>query len=459
MSATLAYGRATWPAAALWQHAPIAALLTVALGVRLILAQFTDPYVPNDAIGVRGPSFVALSYRELAMSIYAWDFSTDLGTRSPGYPALMALSFHLFGVDNWAALTVLQALMAIVLFFSAYALWSQLYGRGPAALLATATAVFEPALMLFETAVLSEPLTVTLLLLSLPLLIDAGRRGAPLAAAASGLCLAWLALTRPAFQLLIPLFGLYLAIRLGPRLRNRAGAAAMVLLLLTSAIPVAAWNGFNLVRFGYLTPMTTQGFILTSHSVPIATETQRHYPKYADVMEILERHKRPQGMAIWVAYPEIMEHRGLSLAQASRLMQEFSVEVFRDQPLAFAKSVYKAFMRFWEAYMFAPNGWDGKLAFVLFDKLYHVCLALGLLLYFAVTALDVVRYKRWLHPGVLERLLIFAIVAVVCASSTIPIAVENSRYKMPLLPLMWGVVAASLWTNRERLRAVLAAWR
>jgi hypothetical protein len=458
MSATAAVWRFNAPATTV-RNAPLVWLFLAALGVRLIVLYACDPYVANDSTGFRGPSFVPLSYRELAMSIFNWDFANDLGTRSPGYPALMALCFRLFGVDNWGAMVAVQSLMAIVVFFAAYWLWSQLYGRGIAALLATATAVLEPAIILSESSILSESLSVMLLLLSLPLLVDAARRASPAAAGASGLCVAWLALTRPAFQFLIPLFALYLALRLGARLRTRAGAAAMALLVLASGMPVAAWNGFNLERFGYFTPMTTQGFILTSHSAPIVSETQRQYPQYADVVEIMERHKRPEGMAVWLAYPEIMERRGLSFAQASRLMQEFSLEVFRDQPVAFAKSVYKAFTRFWEASTVAPKQWDGKLWFLLLDKFYQLVVWFGILVYFAIAVFDVARVRRWLQQGVLERLLILAIVGLVCLASTIPIAVENARYKIPLLPLMWGVVAASLAANWSRIRTLAAAWR
>jgi hypothetical protein len=460
MDATVATGgRFNAHAAGLLRNAPLAWLFLAALGARLVVLYATDPYVANDSTGFRGPSFVPLSYRELAMSIFNWDFSHDLGTRSPGYPALVALCFRLYGVDNWAAIVAVQSLMAIAVFFAAYRLWSQLYGPGAAAVLATATAVLEPALILSESSILSEPLSVTLLMLSLPLLIDAGRQVSPAAAAASGLCVAWLALTRPAFQLLLPLFALYLALRLGARLRTRAGAAAMALLILAAGLPVAAWNAFNLARFGYFTPMTTQGFILTSHSAPIVSESPQRYPQYADVVEIMERHKRPEGMAVWLAYPEIMQRRDLSFAQASRLMQELSIEVFRDQPIAFAKSVYRAFMRFWDATMVAPKHWQSSVAFLLSAKLYQLLVGAGVLLYFAIAALDAARVRRWLEPAVLERLLILAIVGLVCLASTLPIAVENARYKLPLLPLMWGVVAASLTANWSRIRALAAGWR
>ena len=111
----------------------LAWVLLAALLLRLALLLFVGAQVENDTIGSHGPSFVPLSYRQLALAILHWDFSQDLGTRSPGYPAFMALNFRLFGVDNWQAIAAAQTLLALALFFCAYWLWSQIYGRGRAA--------------------------------------------------------------------------------------------------------------------------------------------------------------------------------------------------------------------------------------------------------------------------------------------------------------------------------------
>jgi hypothetical protein len=69
---------------------------------------------------------------------------------------------------------------------------------------------------------------------------------------------------------------------------------------------------------------------------------------------------------------------------------------------------------------------------------------IGLLLFFVVACFDLARIRRWREAGVLERLLITSIVVLVCLASTVPIAVENARYRIPLLPLMWGMVVATV---------------
>jgi 4-amino-4-deoxy-L-arabinose transferase-like glycosyltransferase len=435
----------------------VSVTLALAVVMRISLLYLVEPRLENDTVGFRGPTFVPLSYRHLALSLLNQDFSADLGARAPGYPAFMAACFRIFGLDNWNAIVAVQSLLGIVVFFAAFSLWSRIYGRGAAAALAAATAVLEPSVFFSESLVLSETLSVFLLLLSLWLLVDAGRSTSPLRAGAAGLSLAWLALTRPAFQLLVPLFTLYLALRLGSRLRSRAGAAALLVLALSAALPVCAWSGFNYVRFGFFTPMTTQGFILTSHSAPIASTMPERYPQYADIMEILERNARPKGLAIWLAYPEIMERRSLSFAQASNLMQDFSIEVFRDQPAAYVKSVYAAVLRFWHPQTMAPAEWQGRRSWRAFFGIYRLLHPIGVLLFFAIACFDLARIRRWRETGILERLLITSIVVLVCLASTVPIAVENARYRIPLLPLIWGVVVASAATHSPRILNRLAS--
>jgi 4-amino-4-deoxy-L-arabinose transferase-like glycosyltransferase len=434
----------------------LASIVVLAVVIRIALLVLLEPRLTNDSIGFRGPTFVPLSYRHLALAILNWDFSADLGARAPGYPAFMALSFRIFGLDNWSAIVAVQSLLGVGVFFIAYALWSQLYGRGTAAVLAAATAVFDPSVLSSESLVLSETLSVFLLLFSLWMLVGAARRVSPLHAGAAGLSLAWLALTRPAFQLLVLPFVLYLALRLGSRLRSRAGAVALALLALTAALPVVAWSSFNYARFGYFTPMTTQGFILTSHSAPIALKMPQRYPQYADIVDIMKRNERRRGMTIWVAYPEIMQRRNLSFAQASRLMQEFSTDVLHDQPVAYAKSVYAAFRRFWDPLTMAAPQWEGRRLYVALFGIYRYLHTIGLLLFLAIACVDIARIRRWREPGVLERLLIVSIVVLVCLASTVPIAVENARYRIPLLPLMWGVVVATVATVFPRILNRLA---
>jgi 4-amino-4-deoxy-L-arabinose transferase-like glycosyltransferase len=434
-------------------------VILLVVGLRVAVLTLHEPIVRNDTTGTRGPTYEVLSYRYLALGILRGDLSGDLGTRTPGYPAFLAGCFRLFGVDNWTAVVLVQSLLAVVVFAAAYWLWSQIYGGVLAVTAATATGVLDPVVILSESSVLSETLSIVLLMLAVPLALHAARRAHPGSALGAGLCVAGLALTRPAFQLLIPLLAIYLVIALDGWRRSRRGAAVVSVFVLVAALPVAGWSAFNYTRFGYFTPMTTQGYILTSHTAPlIAGEPQRYAP-YADLAAIVDRYARDTGWGIWLAYPEIMRQRQVSFAEGSRLMERLSFAVVRDRPVQFARSVWTAFLRFWGPAVFVGAEWRDRLAVKVALEVYGVLHVLGCALFFVVLAIDLARPRGWLTTPARDRLLILGIVILVCLASTVPIAVENARYKVPLLPLMWGVVAGSLVTNATALRVLFHGWR
>jgi 4-amino-4-deoxy-L-arabinose transferase-like glycosyltransferase len=437
----------------------LAVVIVLAAVVRVAVLSGHEPVVRNDTTGFRGPTYEVLSYRHLALGILRGDLGDDLGTRTPGYPAFLALCFRLFGVDEWRAVAMVQALLAVPLFLAAYWLWSQVHGGPAAAVAGAATAVLEPAIVLCENSMQSETLSIVLLVLALPLALHAARRASPWTATGAGLAVAGLALTRPAFQFLVPWLAAYLLLALGARRRTWPGVLAVLAFVLTAAGPLLAWSAFNHHRFGYFTPMTTQGYILTSHTAALIGGRPERYGADADVAAIVDRYARETGWGIWLAYPEIMGARQVSFVEGSRLAERLSVAIIRDRPAQYARSVYRAFLRFWEPALAVGERWRNRLAAELAAEAYGALHRLGCLLFFVVLAADVARPRTWRRPPVRERLLVLAIVLTVCLASTVPIGVENSRYKIPLLPLLWGVVATSLVTNAGRLRALVAGWR
>ena len=437
-------------------------LFILAVAVRLFFVIEYDPGLRNDSIGMKGPSFVPLSYRSLAMGILNQDLTHDVGARSPGYPAVIAASFYLFGVDNYEAIVLIQTLFGVIIFFASYWLWSQLYGKSLAALAATAVTAFEPALVLAEDQILSETLTVMLLILSLALLINAVRREKPSAwiALSCGLCVAWLALTRPAFQLIIPLYVLYILIVLRHKMKAPPAWASVLLFTAVSVLPVIGWNTFNYHRFGYFTLMTTQGYILSTHTIPLIGGHPEKYGEVSDIARILDNyHQTVEGQSIWLAYPEIMEKRQVSFVEGSRLVQELSYQVIIDNLASYLRSVLHSISGFWTGRLDPLSEFENSFLFKITSALYDFSHSIGVFLFFFVIILDLIRPKRWLEPVVLERVLMVSLIALVCVSSTVPIAFENARYKIPLHPLIWGMVASSLVVNWPSFRQLYEKWR
>jgi 4-amino-4-deoxy-L-arabinose transferase-like glycosyltransferase len=417
------------------------AILLLALIVRLPMLLGLNPEIHNDTDGYKAPYYWPLSYRYLALEILQGDFSQDLGTRCPGYPALLAASFKLFGSENYKAVTVIQAVLGLLTVAAAFGLWSRLLQNKTAVYLATIVSSFDPIILLNENNILSETLTTFLLFGSLCFIVQAIQcdRWRLVRASLAGLLLAWLALTRPAYQFIAPLYMLVLII--GLRCRPWAGRAAIVgAFCVLSLAPMLAWNLYNYIRFDYFVPMTTQGFILTSHTAALIDKHPERYAPYADVAEIVDRAAQKYGWGIWFAYPEIMKTRNVSFAEASRLSEKLSGVIMRQNPGGYARSVLRAVINFWGSAVYCPphlleKSWSRALirATQFFQWTCSFC-------FITLCIMLLLRL-----PGHAKKdagmLLIMGIVLVIWMASTLPIAVENARYKMPLVPLISGTVA------------------
>ncbi len=443
------------------QQSIFIALLSITVLIQIIFLYAYHPVLFNDSTGFKGLTYIPLSYRELAVNFVNGDMSSDLGARSPGYPALMAACFYFFGIDNYESIVIIQCLFGIALFFSAYWLWSQIFNSKMAAIAATATAVLEPAVILSGSNILSESLSIILLVTSLALIIYSGRstRLIYTTALLAGFCVAWLALTRPSFQLLIPLYAVYMLIVMRKKIKTGAYITAIASFLLSSSAPVLGWNAYNFHRFEYFTMMTTQGYILTSHSGHLINGQPEQYGEYKDIATIVDKYARETGWGIWEAYPEIMSVRNASFIESSKLTEKMSLLIFKENPLAYSKSVYNAMKRFWERKLFTDKDVKNSRTFSFINAAYGHLHNIGIILFFIIILIDLSKPHLWLKSGVIERMLIYSIVIMICFSSTIPIAVENARYKIPLLPLIWGVVAGSIIINYRNIRQFFHNWR
>ncbi|GEM_PF-6075802 len=445
------------------------AILVLALAVRLPMLIGLNPEIHNDTDGYKAPYYWPLSYRYLALEILQGDFSQDLGTRCPGYPALLAASFKLFGSDNYKAVTVIQAILGLLTVAAAFSIWSRILRNKTAVYMATIVSSFDPIILLNENNILSETLTTFLLFGSLCFLVQSiqcDRWRLPRASLA-GLLLAWLALTRPAYQFIAPLYMLALIIGLkGRLLAGHIDRAAIVsAFCVLSLAPMLAWNLYNYVRFDYFAPMTTQGFILTSHTALLIDGHPERYAPYADVAKIVDRYardtvrgaRRGYPASTWRAYPEIMKARNISFVEASRLAEKLSREIIRQNPSGYARSVWRAVIGFWGAAVYCPPGlleapWSRFLirAAQFFQWTCSFCFIslCGMLL------LGLPGYGK-IDAGML---LIMGIVLVIWMASTIPILGENARFKMPLVPLIGGTVtgflvyAVNYWRTSFRLK-------
>jgi 4-amino-4-deoxy-L-arabinose transferase-like glycosyltransferase len=226
----------------------VAAILAVALALRLGLALVHDPPPPTgDAADYVHHASELVDVRSYAASGIAPSGGPS-AFRPPGYPVLLAAVYELFDRDD--APRVAGALIGTVAVALLGLVGLRLFGRA-AGIAAMALAALFPPLIMVSVATLSEGLFIALVLGALACALESRRSPEQTAwLVAAGALAGAAALTRTnGLAILVPLL---LAV---PRRR---------LVLLAAAIVVMApWTVRNTMQFDSFVPLTTQtGFTL-----------------------------------------------------------------------------------------------------------------------------------------------------------------------------------------------------
>ena len=285
------------------------------------------------------------SYRRLGEALLDGLGRYD-GTRTPGYPAFLAL----VGGDErvWLAQIALGVLVALILF----AIGWQLSGRGWfGALLALAHAL-NLGQLLFEANLLTETLTTFLLAVSaigIFTLLRAERRPRAALAAGTGLAVALTLLTRPLFVYLPVWAGLF--ILWGAH--RRVQITRLILFSLPVLLLVGGWVVYIHNRFGGWGLTTMTGYHLVQH-----TGAYFEYvpDEYAALREIYLRHRDAQiaangtqTNAIWEAIPEMSQTTGLNFYDLSDTLANISVRLILEHPGLYLQNVAQGWWMFWRA--------------------------------------------------------------------------------------------------------------
>ena len=315
----------------------------VALSERALLYLLYRPAVYNDTA----------SYRRLADAILKGWAHYD-GTRTPGYPFLMALA----GPDErvYAAQLAL-GLLTTLLFF--YVGW-RVSGRGWFGALTALTHTLNLQQLFFEANLITESLTTffiaALLAVAAWLLFSGHKRHLwqiMLMALVGGIITGLATLTRPLFVFLPfwAAFFLLVSWRAAAPPKVRWGAALVI--GLTGLVLIGAWVNFIHQRFGMwgLTNMT--GFHLVQHTGLFFEYVPDEYAAIRDTF-IQYREARlaetgEPGNAIWDAIPALEQVSGLGLIALSNLLTKISIQLILQHPGLYLRSVWEGWLWFWKA--------------------------------------------------------------------------------------------------------------
>ena len=431
----------------------LAALLVVGALLRIALLAGYDPVAQPDTG----------TYVSAARDLETGDWSRSEGRRTPGYPLFIAL----LG-ESPQTIVLAQVLLGLGTSALLFMIGMRMTGRPGLAFAVGLTYDLNLQQLFLEAALLTEPLATFLVAATVLALIatisSLRRRGnaAPLVLL-TGVCGTAAIMVRPQFLfllILLPLLMLYA--ESGLRWRNRRGWLYAVLATLPIVVAVLGWAKIVESKTGYFATSTQSGFGLVNHSVEFIELAPE---RYATVRDILLKHRAERiaaaghaGNTVWYAWPEIRQATGWSLPEASRQLQQMSMQMFAEHPVRYAESVARAWLEFWTVpIIWAPERispvWLAQplqSVWWLEHKLLRIA---NLLLVVLVVAVVVSRRLRAAARWDLDAT---AISAVILASSLLQAMADRgagSRYAMTvqaLIVLLLLVSASRMLTSMKK---------
>lgn len=294
------------------------------------------------------------SYRRSADAILAGWGPYD-GTRTPGYPAFMAL----VGPDSNLYVAQLLLGFGITLFFF-YIGW-KLSKRGWFAAFVALVHSLSLQQLFFESNLMTENLTTFWLVLTWVgmafLLMDqvegeSDARRKVGAALLTGLAVALTLITRPLF-IFLPFWIAFFLVIAWQNVSLKIRWLAAVVVLLPGLIMAGVWINFIHERFNTWSLSAMTGYHMVQHSgawfeyLPDKDAAIRDvYIKYRDARIAKTG---TQANTIWEAIPELQQVSGDSFYGLSKTMQKLSMQLIIEHPDLFMKSAAEGWVWYWKA--------------------------------------------------------------------------------------------------------------
>jgi 4-amino-4-deoxy-L-arabinose transferase-like glycosyltransferase len=377
---------------------------------RLLLRVFY-PVVPLNDTG---------SYRRSAEAILGGWEQYD-GTRTPGYPAFMAI----FGPDErvYTAQLLLGFVITLLFFYIGW----KITGRGWFGALAALLHTFNAQQFLFEADLMTETLATFWLALAfagMAVLLEEkpGVEGMPAwkligTAALTGLAAGLALITRPLYIYLPFWVAFFLVI--GQRSSKPSIRWASAVVALLPGLTIAGWwVNFIHDRFGMWSLSAMTGYHLIQHTGVFFEYVTDNYAALRDTY-LSFRDARiaeygTQTNAIWDAIPEMQKATGESFYGLSRLVQKISIQLILEHPLLYARNVALGWSWFWKV----PVYWSAAAI----ENPMLVTLARGLIL--------------------IERGILFGINMIFIFGSITLVVVKKFRQMVKVTPFIWFSVGA-----------------
>ena len=171
--------------------------------------------------------------------------------RTPGYPALVALAYLMFGTGNHLAVAVTQAFAYAAICWLVFSLVRRTADQRSALIAAAMTALYSP-LAYFSALILTELWASFVATTAILVCLRAVQGGKVRDFAFAGVLFSATALVRPAFVLMPFFFAIAVPLLVRSQ-RARPLLTGWAVLTLTAALTLAPWFAYNYINLGQLT--------------------------------------------------------------------------------------------------------------------------------------------------------------------------------------------------------------
>lgn len=395
------------------------------------------------------------SYRRSANAILE-GFKAYDGTRTPGYPAFMAL----LGPDR--AVYAAQLFLGLVITLAWFWIGWKTSGVPFFAVLVALAHTLNPGQLFFETNLLTETLAtfwLTLSLLGVCLWLRGSGRRNLWGALGIGLCSALAVLTRPLFVFMPVLLALFMAFSIQKK-RLAFDWKPLLGVLLPGALLVGGWMLWIQTQYHVFSLTTMSGYHLVQHTGYYFEDVPEEYAAireiYLDYRDARISEKGTQGNTIWDAIPAMQDATGMNFYELSRTLQKISVQLILTHPREYLSRVVRGWWLFWRA----PVYWDPAAVANpdLQLSLANLMLgARGLIFFFnmtfILTSIVGLLIKRFRQTWALDAFM-WTLAGSVWATSLFSSMLDHGDNPRFLVPLQSVVIFWGLWVGLNSWRAL-----
>jgi 4-amino-4-deoxy-L-arabinose transferase-like glycosyltransferase len=409
-------------------------LLAVSVGVRVLNLAAYYPRTSNDSYG----------YLALAQMMRTGDFTGYDGWRTPGYPLLIAAAG-----GSYLAIELIQALLGVLAGLMLFGLAVRRTRSAGLALVVGLVYTLSLNLLIYEVTVLTETLSLSLIVLSVWLFDRTEGRGrADMVALLSVVCCA-AALTRPMLLILVPIYAVFIWTECGPGQRWRAAAAYLA----PAFVLIGGWCGFNKVTVGSFALETLTGYNLVQHTGKFIERAPDEFAVFRDTHLKYRARSTTNAQVIFQSEGEMRQRTGLSRAALSRQLTRVSLWLIVRFPVPYLASVARSYKRFWTVWKPGVDDQDITPPFRPFKFVQDIgwdverrLLLVAYLLFAATVCTAAYQLTRHRRTG-LSRTELLSIVIVVCASVGQALVTfgDNYRFLVPFMPLLYLVAVMHIW--------------